>query len=268
MRAKVNKSEVTRIAFIDILDHPTVSFFQEYIKAFVDIGETTVIDLIALEDVNFDKLDEQGYDGIIVSGSVTPYCSRESWIVSLSAFIRRVYLADHIPLLGLCMVHELIAVLFGGLVLPGIRKELGLVKLQLSDAGKYSRFLDGLDESIHLLAAHGRDVIIAPVGAEILASNERTQCQIFRYGNLYGVQSHPELGADAIRYWLRTREGMKSLISQNYISHEDELESYLEESIQECEDRYRIFSNFVQLCKQKKFEQHTVQMPTKVGTVA
>lgn len=246
-------SEKVKIAFVDILDHPEISFMEEYKHTINQcLIKDQKVDFLTLSNVDFTSLDNSDYDGFIISGSVTPYCSQEEWIVDLSGFIRRLYIKNKVPLLGLCMAHELIAVLFGGLVQPGITKEIGIVKLKKTPEGHDSPLLKDTQDAIQLLAAHSRDVVVWPEKAILLAGNDRSQCQIFKLKNLYGIQSHPEVGKDAMKKWLRSREGTESLIKQGFIENENKLNQFLSENIKECNDRLVIFENFIDMCSKNK----------------
>ncbi|MDF7791701.1 type 1 glutamine amidotransferase [Pantoea ananatis] len=250
-------SKKVKIAFVDILDHPEISFMKEYKDTINQcLINNQTVDFLTLSNVDFCSLDDSDYDGFIISGSVTPYCSQKEWIVDLCGFIRRLYINNKVPLLGLCMAHELIAVLFGGLVQPGITKEIGTVELKKTPEGHDSPLLQGTQDVIQLLAAHSRDVVIWPEKATLLAGNARCQCQIFKLKNLYGIQSHPEVGMDAMKKWLRGREGTDSLIKQGFIDDENKLDQFLSENIKECNDRFIIFKNFIDICSEKKLKKN------------
>jgi GMP synthase-like glutamine amidotransferase len=236
------------ILFVDILNHPTVQFTSEYHQTLeqASAGQAR-IEMCRLSEVSFDDIDRRDVAGVILSGSVSPYCSADRWVAQVAGFLRHAFQCPRVQVLGLCMVHELIASMFGGLVLPGRRKELGVVRLTKTAAGERSPLLAGLPGTFELLAAHSRDVVVPPLGATILASNARTECQMFEYGNLYGIQSHPEVSASALRHWLMTREGMQGLLQQGFIADESELESFLDAQVRECPARYRVFANFIEI---------------------
>lgn len=246
------RRQTTRVALMDILNHPDVSYLENYKRTFDDIAMAGVdVDFLELADIAFDRID-QIYDGIIVSGSITPHCSRDTWIVSLTALIRRVYRERRIPLMGLCMAHELIATMFGGLVLPGATKELGTVTLTNIGQAESAGLTRGLPTQFQLLSAHSRDVVVPPPGSVALAKNDRNNCQVFRFANLFGVQSHPEIDAAAMRHWLTTREGTEGLIQERLIADESELDRFLADNVKECPARLTIFANFLALCAATK----------------
>lgn len=246
-----------KILFLDILNHPKVSFLQDYKETIAAVQELSVTvefqQPLATHNgrICLHGVDEK-YDGIIVSGSVTPFCSSDSWVRDLSEYMRDWHRADRVPVLGICMAHQLIGATFGGAVKQTLPKELGTVEIFKTHDGSMSPLFFGMPEKLEMLAAHSRDVIELPPGAINLAWNKRGPCQALQLGNLFGVQFHAEVSAAAMKRWLRTREGAADLVTQGFIKKPCELKEYLRNEVRECPHRFQLFRNFFELAKEYK----------------
>jgi GMP synthase (glutamine-hydrolysing) len=104
------------------------------------------------------------------------------------------------PTLGICLGAQLIAKSLGANVAPGLVKEIGWARIELTDAGRTSplRHL----ENVHVLHWHG-DNFDSPPGCENLAFTTHCPFQAFRRGpNLLGIQFHVEADPRRIEAWL------------------------------------------------------------------
>ena len=52
--------------------------------------------------------------------------------------------------------------------------------------------MDGLPNPLLVQCGHNDSLDRLPSGATLLATGEQYKLQIFRYGNMYAIQSHPE----------------------------------------------------------------------------
>ncbi len=240
-----------RLLVIYVLDHPRFSFIDDY----CDVLERVLPDDVDLEIIDaiehdvLGSLDPEDYLGIVVSGSFTKYSTDVGWLHDLRAFIERVRVHGTVPLLGVCMAHELIADMYGGEVkLNPHGSEIGTVELRLTKQGRRSPLFAGFTPAFHLQAAHRHDVLRAPPDAEVLAANERSPCQALRLENLYGVQSHLDISAETLRRYLRTEGGAQTLTALGRIATPEQLEDFLASEIRETDDRERCFANFVAIC--------------------
>ncbi len=99
---------------------------------------------------------------------------------------------NHIPVLGICYGHQLLAHLLGGKVSRGEKKEYGPAELEIIS---YGRLLRGLNSVEKVWMSHGDRVEILPEGFTVLAKT--VNCPIAAYesvdGLIFGVQFHPEV---------------------------------------------------------------------------
>ena len=92
---------------------------------------------------------------------------------------------------GICLGAQLLARGLGSRVFRGPSPEIGLHPITLSDAGRATPLLAGLDGAT-LFHWHS-DTFVLPAGATHLASSSKFANQAFRVGARgFGVQFHPE----------------------------------------------------------------------------
>ena len=132
------------------------------------------------------------------------------------------------PVLGICLGAQLLARALGAEVRAGEEPEVGFAPVEVSDPD--DPLLGGLAPRTEVLHWHG-DVFDLPVGAQHLASSERTECQAFRAGNAWGVLFHPEADLALVEAWLAVPE----MIDEAVAALGDEGEHALPEQAAEVE---------------------------------
>ncbi len=134
------------------------------------------------------------------------------WLLAEKAAIRTWVEQMQRPYLGICLGHQLLADALGGKVSLMPAPEVGLVDVELTEAGRVDPIFDGFDTTIETFQWHGAEVSALPRGAAVLASNEVCRIQAMRWGHwAYGFQYHCEIIASTVGDWQRIPEYAASL---------------------------------------------------------
>jgi GMP synthase (glutamine-hydrolysing) len=148
--------------------------------------------------------DPATYDALVVlGGAMGANDDADSpWLAPVRERIR-LHAGDGVPVLGICLGHQLAAVALGGQVELNSRGQtFGLRTLGwTSDA-----HLDPLMATVATprRGVHWHDDVVTevPAGAVVLARAEGVEVQAARFApSVWGVQHHPEVDADLIRPW-------------------------------------------------------------------
>ncbi len=104
-------------------------------------------------------------------------------------------IAEHLPLLGVCFGHQLIAQMYGGDVQNDPTQEKsGSHEVQLTEEGTRDLLFSTLPPRFSAQYWHKDSVTNLPEGATLLATGTTCQFSALRYGtNIYTVQFHPEV---------------------------------------------------------------------------
>ncbi len=117
----------------------------------------------------------------------------------------RATVAAGVPVLGVCLGHQLLAAAFGGTVRrhpDGLEK--GATSVRLLPAAADDPLFGALPvgEPLGVVQFHGDEVSELPPGAVLLASSDHSRVQAFRVGDrAWGVQFHPEANVDLVAGW-------------------------------------------------------------------
>lgn len=133
-------------------------------------------------------------DGWLITGSRHGAYEDHPWIPPLEAFIRAAY-AAHVPVVGICFGHQIIAQAMGGRV----EKYAGGWSVGPTD-------YDFGGQTMTLNAWHQDQVTVTPPGAKVIASNDFCSNAALLYDDrVLTVQAHPEFQPAFIDGLMRTR---------------------------------------------------------------
>ncbi|MBP3088492.1 type 1 glutamine amidotransferase [Corynebacterium sp. sy017] len=176
----------------------TLDRFQTWLQ---EAGQE--IQLIALYEQPVPQLGECGEALLILGGTMDALDAQQSpWLPDLHRLLRQA-LAQNVPVMGICLGHQIIADCFGGEVVVNshTHAEEGVREIVLTSAGQADPILGALDAKAHLPLSHHDAVTVLPAGATLLASSAACPLQSFRLGSITAVQFHPEASPRTAGYW-------------------------------------------------------------------
>lgn len=151
-------------------------------------------------------------DGLIVLGGRANALddSASPWLASVRSMLRRAVDA-HVPTLGICLGHQILAREFGGEVeAPAAgRDEEGAAEIVWSEEAASDPLVGELAHAGASLVAesHNDAVTRIPDGASLLASSSRCAVQAMRIGAAVSVQFHPEVSPERMELWTNGHGG-------------------------------------------------------------
>jgi GMP synthase-like glutamine amidotransferase len=120
------------------------------------------------------------------------------WLAPEKLLLRDAIARD-IPIFAICLGTQLLAVAGGGKV---ERADVGEVGIYTVERNSQRDEIFTFDTPVPVAQWHEDQVTQLPAGAELLASSELCENQIYRIGTLtYGVQFHPEIDLEVVKWW-------------------------------------------------------------------
>ncbi len=123
---------------------------------------------------------------------------RPEWMSQEIAFLAEAH-ERQLPVVGVCLGHQMLAAALGGEVGVMEQPEVGFYDMHISAAGQTDSVLAGVAWTSKQFMHHSDHVTQAPAGAAVLASTDRCPVVAFRAGvRTYGFQHHPEVDRDLL----------------------------------------------------------------------
>lgn len=157
------------------------------------------------------RLDELGAAGVprdldnvhaVVSlGGNQNVGEKHAWMEAEAAYVREAH-RRQLPVIGICLGHQLIAHALGGKVGPMDRYHVGFEKVRLNPAGQTEAMLAGIAWDSMQFEDHGYEIKEPPPDSTVLASSAACKVECFRAGlRTYGFQYHFEADRAMMETW-------------------------------------------------------------------
>ncbi|GAA0609470.1 type 1 glutamine amidotransferase [Kutzneria viridogrisea] len=162
--------------------------------AVLDVAEPAEAELPGLEN----------YQGVVCLGGEMGALDDavHPWLASVRQLLSKA-VANRVPVLGICLGAQLLAVATGGQVRVGRQgPEAGVMLVAKRDSAAADPLFADLPLTPDVLQFHNDEISSLPPAAELLASSPRYQNQAFRVGQSgYGVQFHIETTPAVVLEW-------------------------------------------------------------------
>ena len=129
---------------------------------------------------------------VVLGGGASAVSDRRPAALDAEIALLRASCQAGLPVLGLCLGGQLLAAALGAEVARAPRREVGFLRVRLSEAAREDALFAGLPASFVAFHLH-EDEFALPAGATALASSTQTPVQAFRAGSAWGIQFHPEV---------------------------------------------------------------------------
>ena len=142
-------------------------------------------------------------DGVISLGGAANVGDAVAWMQPELDFLRRAHAAQ-LPVVGICLGHQMLAAALGGEVGAAAKPEAGFSRVVATSAGHTDTLLAGIPWSTWQFQSHAQEVKKAPPDSAVLSGSADCKVQCFRVGlRSYGFQYHFECTRAGIEEFAR-----------------------------------------------------------------
>jgi GMP synthase (glutamine-hydrolysing) len=171
-----------------------------------NLKELNVESKLLPPSVRLEQLEAMHPDALVMGGGPQSVRSTDQLtgeLADAARLIRQVKL----PMLCICVTHQLLATALGGATELAKKPEFGPVEISVIDPGQ---ILEGLGPKFTAWESHNDEVVKTPDGFQVLARSNNCSVEAMRHERLdvFGVQFHPEVshtqkGVDLFKNFLR-----------------------------------------------------------------
>ncbi|MGI5460249.1 methyltransferase domain-containing protein [Streptomyces sp. CA-249302] len=134
---------------------------------------------------------------VVMGGAMAAYEDFPGRTAELA--LLRAALDAEVPVLGICLGAQLLAIAAGGAAKPGSGAQVGWGEVRTVEAVHADPLFTAVPERLRVLHWHS-DTMDLPAGATLLASCDRYPVQAFRVGgSAWGIQFHLELDEEGVK---------------------------------------------------------------------
>jgi len=154
-------------------------------RALIDLGINSELVTLSVTKKDLEKMNAAG---LVMGGGPQRIDVEKNKLGNLPRLIKEL----EIPMLGICLTHQLIAIVFGGKAGPARYPEYGPVEVFID---KEDQLLKGFGKSFRVWETHNDEVTVLPKDFKVLAHSEKCRVQVMAHINrpVFGVQFHPEV---------------------------------------------------------------------------
>ncbi len=159
------------------------------------------VELVEVDATEGNLPDPADHDGVLVlGGRMSVAGDLEPWATAELDFLRAADTAE-VPVLGICLGSQLLALAHGGEVRPRERPEAGIVAVHRTAVGRDDEVAAGWPDGAPGLAFHSDEVTRLPDDGDqlLLGSDGPT---MWRIRTSRGIQLHPEVGVASLQAWV------------------------------------------------------------------
>ena len=156
-----------------------------------NLKELGVESKLLAPSVTMEQLEAMHPDALVMGGGPQSVRSPDSLTGELADAARLIKQVK-LPMLCICVTHQLLATALGGATDLAKKPEFGPVEIAVVDDG---RILEGLGPRFTAWESHNDEVVKTPDGFRVLAQSSNCSVEAMRHEtrNIFGVQFHPEV---------------------------------------------------------------------------